>query len=109
MVQIEALPCSLFTTAAHRAIEGMANQEDGSEQAILRFLEILRKWHKLGFDKEYSLSMVSFRLIIQFLVLYFFLKRMEVIFERTHKSYIASPSNAIKFCWFFPKFEKLLL
>ena len=57
-LQIEGLPCSLFVTSAHRAAEGRANCDDGSEQAIQRLHDLLRKWHKLQFDRGYSLEMV---------------------------------------------------
>ncbi|XP_048777283.1 uncharacterized protein LOC125681297 [Ostrea edulis] len=57
MIQFEDLPCHIFTSPAHKAVPGPANDYDGSFQAITQFHAVLKKWSRLHFDEEFSQSL----------------------------------------------------
>ncbi|XP_021339276.1 uncharacterized protein LOC110440489 isoform X2 [Mizuhopecten yessoensis] len=58
MIQIEAIPCNCLTVPGHRAMAGKANIYDESQQAILTFHKVLKKWSHLDFSDDISLSLV---------------------------------------------------
>ncbi|XP_033763334.1 uncharacterized protein LOC117344622 [Pecten maximus] len=58
MIQIESIPCSCLVVPGHRAMAGKANIYDESQQAILAFHKVLKKWSRLDFSEDLSLSLI---------------------------------------------------
>lgn len=58
MIQVERQPTNLLLIPAHRACLGKAREEDGSQQVISKFQEVINQVTKLSFDKELSFNLL---------------------------------------------------